>query len=180
MELVRPNYFNGQLLTAADLQLEQQYWLKKTRLLNRCLIGSGTVCGLKVTLGNGNPPELKVAPGMAIDNAGNLIVVPESATVGWSLLPESKVGYVVLRYAETAFGEVPCPAPVTDPDSQNSKPTRIKEGFEIAIEEQNPATNEPTDCLQDPAQPRPVPLARLRRVGRKWTLDRSFRQPRCK
>jgi hypothetical protein len=45
----RLRYFHGQMLVAHDLQTEQDYFREKLKLLNRCLHGYGTVCGLKVT-----------------------------------------------------------------------------------------------------------------------------------
>lgn len=47
--LTRPRYFNGQLLTADDLQAEQNYFREKLRRHNRCLHGWGVVRGLEVT-----------------------------------------------------------------------------------------------------------------------------------
>src|ERR1044071_3105635 len=44
----RLRYFHGQMLVAHDLQTEQDYFREKLKLLNRCLHGYGTVCGLKV------------------------------------------------------------------------------------------------------------------------------------
>lgn len=44
----RLRYFHGQMLVASDLQTEQDYFREKLKLLNRCLHGYGTVCGLKV------------------------------------------------------------------------------------------------------------------------------------
>jgi hypothetical protein len=44
----RLRYFHGQMLVAHDLQTEQDYFREKLKLLNRCLQGYGTVCGLKV------------------------------------------------------------------------------------------------------------------------------------
>src|SRR5688500_7307882 len=44
----RPRYFAGQLLTEEELNAEQQYVIKKNRLHNLYLHGSGVVCGLEV------------------------------------------------------------------------------------------------------------------------------------
>src|SRR5258708_34355210 len=45
--LDRTRFFAGQLLTEADLNNEQSYWLAKSRLHNRFLHGWGVVCGLQ-------------------------------------------------------------------------------------------------------------------------------------
>jgi hypothetical protein len=47
-DFTRLRYFHGQMLVANDLQTEQDYFRQKQKLLNRCLEGYGTVCGLKV------------------------------------------------------------------------------------------------------------------------------------
>jgi hypothetical protein len=47
-DFTRMRYFHGQMLVANDLQTEQDYFREKQKLLNRCLQGYGTVCGLKV------------------------------------------------------------------------------------------------------------------------------------
>lgn len=47
-DFTRLRYFHGQMLVAGDLQTEQNYFREKLKLLNRCLQGYGTVCGLKV------------------------------------------------------------------------------------------------------------------------------------
>lgn len=48
-DLVRVNYFHGQMLGARDFRAEQAYLRAKLRLMNRCLHGHGVVCGLEVT-----------------------------------------------------------------------------------------------------------------------------------
>jgi hypothetical protein len=47
-ELQRLQYFFGQMLSVADFRSEQQYFLEKLKLHNRCFHGYGTVCGLRV------------------------------------------------------------------------------------------------------------------------------------
>lgn len=47
-DLRRLNYFHGQMLGVADFRTEQAYVRAKQQLHNRCLHGSGSVCGLMV------------------------------------------------------------------------------------------------------------------------------------
>jgi hypothetical protein len=47
-ELVRMNYFQGQLISDRDLRTEQDYFRAKLRHANRCLHGYGVICGLEV------------------------------------------------------------------------------------------------------------------------------------
>jgi hypothetical protein len=59
-EFRRLNYFYGQMLSAQDFQIEQNFFREKMKLHNRCLHGYGTVCGLlvePVTTPNDCPEE---------------------------------------------------------------------------------------------------------------------------
>lgn len=94
-DLTRMRYFHGQMLAANDLQTEQDYFQEKLRLHNRCLHGYGTVCGLKVVEVKGEPdcdpvtdkqsPQppacVHIECGMALDCAGNEIVLPRTLAV---------------------------------------------------------------------------------------------------
>jgi len=54
-DFTRLRYFHGQMLGANDFQNEQDYFREKLKLLNRCLQGYGTVCGLKVVAVTDDP-----------------------------------------------------------------------------------------------------------------------------
>lgn len=72
--LDRTRYFAGQLLSEADLNNDQSYWLAKSRLHNRYLHGWGVVCGLQVVCG---PCDgwVTVKTGYGLDPCGNDIIV---------------------------------------------------------------------------------------------------------
>jgi hypothetical protein len=72
--LDRTRFFSGQLLTEADLNNEQSYWLAKGRLHNRYLFGAGVVCGLQVSCSECDG-WVTINPGYAIDPCGNDIIV---------------------------------------------------------------------------------------------------------
>lgn len=72
--LDRTRFFSGQLLTEADLNNEQSYWLAKSRLHNRFLHGWGVVCGMQVVCSDCDG-WVTVKPGYAIDPCGNDIIV---------------------------------------------------------------------------------------------------------
>src|SRR5215471_1422070 len=72
--LDRTRFFAGQLLTEADLNNEQSYWLAKSRLHNRYLVGWGVVCGLQVVCSECDG-WVTVKSGYAIDPCGNDIIV---------------------------------------------------------------------------------------------------------
>src|SRR5271157_2789423 len=72
--LDRTRFFAGQLLSEADLNNEQSYWLAKSRLHNRYLNGWGVVCGMQVVCSE-CAGWVTVQSGYAIDPCGNDIIV---------------------------------------------------------------------------------------------------------
>lgn len=72
--LDRTRFFAGQLLTEADLNNDQSYWLAKSRLHNRYLHGWGVVCGLQVVCGP-CPGWVTIKTGYGLDPCGNDIIV---------------------------------------------------------------------------------------------------------
>jgi len=117
----RLRYFNGRLLSADDLQTEQDYFLGKHRRQNLLLHGSGIVHGLRVA------PEgagVRVSPGAAIDAHGNEIIVAQTTRVPFPAATGSGFA-LMLRYTETQT------RPVPDPQGDDSEYSRIEEGFTL-------------------------------------------------
>lgn len=80
-----PNFFEGRLLTAADLRADQEAQRARQRRLGRA-IGPGVVEGLWVTIADagdsGEPPALTVTGGLALNRKGQALeIVKESETV---------------------------------------------------------------------------------------------------
>jgi hypothetical protein len=95
---VRNHYFYGKLLDVHQLEMEQEYFNAKRRLLNRLVTGPGVVCGLRVEL-TADLKYVTVKSGLAIDRCGREIVVPDRSRPV-SLLPlppyvanQSEAGY---------------------------------------------------------------------------------------
>ncbi|MEO7233822.1 MAG: hypothetical protein ABIW80_00460 [Lapillicoccus sp.] len=65
------NFFDGLLLSAADMAVEQEYG-RRMRYLHNRLHGYGTVWGLEVEIVDG---QVRVSPGLGIDQQGREIVV---------------------------------------------------------------------------------------------------------
>lgn len=80
MCLCRPRFFDGQLITAADFDRQDDYRIGKDRLHNRYLHGTGVVCGLEVVC---NPCDdtVTVRPGYALGPCGEDIVVCADTSV---------------------------------------------------------------------------------------------------
>ena len=73
-----PNYFPGQYLLAEDFNLEHKYLNDHLRYTNKSLHVSGIIEGLTVKKEGTN--SVKITPGAAIDNQGNMIVIKEDTT----------------------------------------------------------------------------------------------------
>lgn len=85
--LERPRYFARQLLTPAEMTLEQTYFRDKLRRHNRFLHGWGVVCGAIVCVvprpdGNGVEPwKVNVSPGYILGPYGDEIVIDAGRAV---------------------------------------------------------------------------------------------------
>jgi hypothetical protein len=149
----RNNYFLGKILTADDLQAEQEYVNEKRRLLNRLIHGVGVLCGLTVRKQQGSC--LTIAAGVALDACGREIVVPHDMTVD---LTEHLVGrdgettaYVWLQYAEC--GVDPVPTVGSADDAEEGAFSRVKESYHVGVEWDHMDDG----ALDDPCHPRSHP-----------------------
>lgn len=125
--LKRPNYFAGRLLSAADLRAEQDYLRSKIARHNRLLHGAGVVSGLHI---EATASDLQVSPGLALDCAGNEIVLDCARVVP---LPNGLTSpqFLVVRYAEAAVDSVPTTA-------GSSEAGNIEESFGLSYEPADP------------------------------------------
>ena len=69
-------YYPGKMLTSADFQAEQDYFVNRLRFSNVLMYGSGIVCGL----GTFSLDDLSILieSGVAIDGEGREIIVDNS------------------------------------------------------------------------------------------------------
>lgn len=84
-QLTRLNYFDGKFLRAEDLSAEQNYLRSLVQLSNQAG-GAGVVHGFDTRLGATGALEL--GPGMAIDRAGRVLLLPHPTSVGVAELIE--------------------------------------------------------------------------------------------
>lgn len=158
--LTRPRYFTGQLLSEADLQLEQDYQREKLRRHNRALHGVGIVRGLGVRVeATTDAPggRLQVDAGYAIDPCGNELALGQGVVL--ALPQDGDRLFVSLRHWDR-----PC-SPVPSPDGE-SMPSRIEEVCVVAI----------VDTVVDPA----IALALLLLSEGRWIVDPAFVPPRIR
>lgn len=77
--LSRPRYFDGMVLSQADLMREQGYWGMKRKLTNRAL-GQGVVWGLSLTW-NAKSRSFELCPGYGLSCCGDDLVVECAQTL---------------------------------------------------------------------------------------------------
>jgi len=73
----RPVYFCGQLLSDADLTLQENYFREKNKLYHRTIDGYGVVCGLRLKCDGNCDGHIAIGEGYAIDCCGNDLIVCE-------------------------------------------------------------------------------------------------------
>jgi len=95
----RVRYFDGQLLNEKDFNLAQDYLIERSRRHARLLHSPGITEGLTVDAAVG-ASEAKVAPGSAVDDQGQQIVLVESRVLPLGAALANKTVLVVITYAE--------------------------------------------------------------------------------
>jgi hypothetical protein len=100
----RLHYFNGRVLTAEDLRVEQDALRRRDARLGRAL-GEGVVEGLEVTAAGGSRPAVAITAGLALSREGEVLVLPRDVTV--NVVPEASAA----DPGDALF--VPCPGAAT-------------------------------------------------------------------
>lgn len=163
-QLERVRFFAGQLLSVADLEQEQDYLLARLRRHNRFLHGWGIVAGLTVSA-DGNT-RITVEPGLAIDCAGNELVLSEPAHV--QLVGLSGKQFVTIGYCELPVAPQPTP-------SGGTEFSRAREAVKVELQGSNPALGHRGKGPSTPGcgQQHPLCLATLSQQGSRWRLVSS-------
>ncbi len=165
--LTRVSYFTGMVLGSDDFSAEQDYFRNRLNRLNRLLHGSGVVNGLGVMVAAaGNAASVTIAPGFALDRAGNEICI--DAPCALALPATGGALLVLLTYRERPCRPVPVAGGPADPSGNAPpfRPSRIAETFE--------ATLAPSPAAAALA------LARVQRVRNRWRLDPAFKPARLR
>lgn len=98
----RVHYSAGMVLSAEDLQAEQDYLRSRSYLLNRLLLGYGVVEGFEVTPADGS--TVTVSAGVAVDAIGRELVLTQPCEVEAGCDGE---GDLVVWWAEEPDGVLP-------------------------------------------------------------------------
>ena len=158
----RARFFTGRVLASDDLQREQDYHRDKARLHNRFLHGWGVVAGLSVSVDRG---AVVVAPGLALDCAGNELVLPAEERVSLSGVTGRQ--YVTIRYVELPSAQIPSPG-------GGVEVSRIKEAVAVQVTLTNPRAGHGALPPGGPGcgQSHALCLATVSRRGSRWRVTR--------
>jgi hypothetical protein len=102
--LSRPAFFDGQALTAADLNAVAAYHRELLWLHQRSLHGSGIVSGLVVTGAKGDK-NVTVGPGYAVDTGGRSIVLDAPQVLDIPSVVAGSAGGAVSFYLTIAYSD---------------------------------------------------------------------------
>jgi hypothetical protein len=170
----RPNYFTGRVLTADDLQAEQEYHRGMRRRHNLFCHGFGVVQGLKVSTAKDDAGwTVTVAPGFALDFEGNELQLCAQAKLR---APELRTPVeVCIRFVERPTD----PVPVFWADGiECSQPSRIEESCEVFLNSKPQPASSAANSKGRGCFSHALPLARLVRTRRGWQVDREFKSRR--
>lgn len=137
--LERNRYFHGKMLTARDFEAEQNYYNNKRRLVNRCILGAGVVCGLGVYLNDDT--SFSIETGLALDYSGREIVVTSpiirklQMVDGFETLAGHEQAYLCLEYEEQAREPV---NNIGVADSESQQFNKIEENFRLYLDPAEP------------------------------------------
>ncbi len=158
----RPAYFEGQILTAADLDLGLGYGRGQRARHNRYLHDWGIAEGLsltrsdRTTAGGVTYVDVNVSPGMAIDGTGRELVLPEEDVLSVELFDQLNIAiadpdawYPVFirgrdeRVAAPASFSEACGVGQPNRFAESYELTFGRKGDELSLDEQEaPAVNE--------------------------------------
>jgi hypothetical protein len=166
----RNHFFYGKMMDAGQFDKDQSYFNHQRSLINRFVLGSGVVCGLKLVQDSGTPGMVRLDPGLAIDGLGREIVVsapflfdarqltndegvPQGAPI------ESGTVVISLAYAESRTDLVPVLVPDCNASERCAAGT-IREGFSMLVRQATEDVPNPPACgfpqLQSPPDDRPL------------------------
>jgi hypothetical protein len=101
-DVSRPHFYDGQALTAADLNAVQDYHRELLWLHQRTLHGSGIASGFAVTGAKGDK-SVTVAPGYAIDAQGRSIVLDSPRVLDIPSVVSDSAGKAVPYYLAVSY-----------------------------------------------------------------------------
>ncbi len=137
--LERNRYYHGKMLTARDFETEQKYFNDKRRLLNRCVLGAGVVCGLGVY--RNDDTSLSIETGLALDYSGREITITSpiirklQMIDGFENLKGHEQAFLCLEYEEQMREPVNS---IGAADSESQQYNKVEESFRIYLDTSEP------------------------------------------
>lgn len=142
----RNRYFHGKLMTARDMELDQDYHAGRFETFLQHVAGEGVVCGLTTTVDQDNEDddlEVAVSEGFAIDCCGRPVVLPGGADETFTTQNRNTAELVedattdegislFVRYDECAAEKVPIKGS-EDACAEECTYNRIVEDYEIEL-----------------------------------------------
>jgi hypothetical protein len=123
-QMKRINPFQGLVIDADTWQDAHSYHRNQQRLHVLAFHDTGIVSGLEVSAGNPPDSSININAGMAVDQDGNAIIVPQKQQYRLQTIPNDKGTIFIL----IQFREIPG-EPLQPPEG--GQPTRILEAYRI-------------------------------------------------
>ena len=118
----RVNYFHGLLLSADELQKEQDYFINKLRQHNRAIFNPGIIKGLTLEC---TGQLVSVSSGFAMDSSGRLIELSTSYNFN---LPEKNGSWeIILELIEEKCDPCPYIGPASNDNENEFEESSIQE-----------------------------------------------------
>ena len=167
-QLKRVNPFQGLVIDSDTWRDAHEYHRGQQRLHMLAFHNVGIVGGLKVVAGKPADLSVSIQPGMAVDDEGNVIIVPETQHYQIQTKEKSTI-YLIIQ-----FREVPT-EPYQPPEG--GQPTRIIEAYRIQEREKLPDEPYLELCRInfDPVEKTIKNTSKSSKAG-KNEIDLSFRQ----
>lgn len=129
-QLKRVNPFQGLVIDADIWQDAHNYHRDQQRLHVLAFHDTGIVSGMEVTANN--PPDLTVniSSGIAIDQEGNVIIIPQKQSYRLQSSSEKGIIFLIIQFSEIPGEPLQPPA--------GGQPTRILEAYRIQERERLP------------------------------------------
>lgn len=145
-------FFQGKLMTARDMETEQEYHAGRLHTLAQFVAGRGVLEGLEIrdVEDDGSELEVTLEPGVALDGKGRPIVV-EHTTTKTLPAPTGDEIYLFLRYTEAALESVPVPE-VKGARNEEYTSNRTVEVFELTYQETPPEDYHAIPEVDDPVR----------------------------
>jgi len=137
-------YFQGKLMSARDMVIDQEYHSTRLETLAKLSIGTGVLSGLDITdfEDQGDQLQVTINSGVAVDPRGRPIVVRNQTTRSVST-PEGSELHLFIEH-DTEMKD-PIPVPGSEPLSEEkSEESRILEVFSITARETLADEQKPT------------------------------------